>query len=736
MSAAPAPAKGLTFSNQTREHLEAGKAYFKILCQPNHHEDGIASVPDLPGALCYDTGKPGKTAAIMLGTHMNELAGFTSAAHFHARWQAGERPASGKVYVMVGGHVPTIANTFVRLLGTTPYSEDEFLTARTRIMSSGADQHPSYFNHNILPLAFRDHAEEMAAKDPLYARMKKITDILSTCDAGVVDIHTTSQPSRPTVSPLTQPGDNDNTTLAKLQPVIEGMGAQYITLLQEHNLINTPAGTPEYDNTNLPLRAFAKLPKGAVALVIETGQHLDKYSFTTAMAMQDAWLHNVIDMPAHAVGMESSIGSPHVLAGIQKLYHPNVLKSAAAAALPEAVRNDRYFLIHDMDMLKDGPIPGLQWSPAARVKIAEYKSEHRFGDRHSQRLGFDVPVAKGEVLAIGLNTGHAVTAPADGHVLLVNKNPDLSVEQESFGYIATDVAKGPKRRTPSLSFCTTCMGRLEHLKQTLPKNLHDNPEKDVQFVVVNYGGDPEMESWIKRSFPDEIHEGRLKYVSYPAAEYFHMAHAKNMAHRLADGRIVCNLDADQFTGPGFASYIVSEMRDEKDEHGKPVKSNIYCRHDPVQMVQEAPDKHSSLGKIAVKKADFDAIRGYDESISGWGDDDRQLIARLTVQRGLRAHAIPMEFAHPIQHSDEVRLENYSPAAQSASQKRLNRNKDGSQIGRLAGKAFRFAKDMAHAAVGGPVNEGGYGSGEVFVNFSQVPEPAPDTPVVNSKSRAI
>ena len=42
-----------------------------------------------------------------------------------------------------------------------------------------------------------------------------------------------------------------------------------------------------------------------------------------------------------------------------------------------------------------------------------------------------------------------------------------------------------------------------------------------------------------------------------------MAHAKNMAHRLGiieGADILCNLDADNFTGPGFASYIAEQMQ--------------------------------------------------------------------------------------------------------------------------------------------------------------------------------
>ena len=59
-----------------------------------------------------------------------------------------------------------------------------------------------------------------------------------------------------------------------------------------------------------------------------------------------------------------------------------------------------------------------------------------------------------------------------------------------------------------------------------------------------------------------------KLVVYrcPDAGRFKMAHAKNMAHRLGimeGADILVNLDADNFTGPDFASYVNDKFQEQE-----------------------------------------------------------------------------------------------------------------------------------------------------------------------------
>lgn len=167
----------------------------------------------------------------------------------------------------------------------------------------------------------------------------------------------------------------------------------------------------------------------------------------------------------------------------------------------------------------------------------------------------------------------------------------------------------PEAIKPKLSFVTTCKNRLYALKQTLPQNLQDNPEPWVEFVVLDYSSDDGVGEWLR-----EIQSGlqgqqsRLTYFRSAGQPYFHMAHSKNCAHRLASGDLQCNLDADNFTGQGFASYLVEQLATHRIVHGHLDGAN---------------------GRIAMRKEDFITLGGYDESLMGYGWDDNDLTARAS-----------------------------------------------------------------------------------------------------------
>jgi hypothetical protein len=127
------------------------------------------------------------------------------------------------------------------------------------------------------------------------------------------------------------------------------------------------------------------------------------------------------------------------------------------------------------------------------------------------------------------------------------------------------------------------MGRAHHLMKTLPQNLRDNPDGQdyqVEFIVLDYGDHEgqyqeirdtmpseierfdydDMHSWMMSNsqVEEEIKSGRLIYVKtedLKVAGKFHHSHAKNIAHRVATGDVVCNVDADNFTGQGFAQML-------------------------------------------------------------------------------------------------------------------------------------------------------------------------------------
>jgi glycosyltransferase involved in cell wall biosynthesis len=170
-------------------------------------------------------------------------------------------------------------------------------------------------------------------------------------------------------------------------------------------------------------------------------------------------------------------------------------------------------------------------------------------------------------------------------------------------------------RNFSISLCTTCMGRLNDLVQTLPKNIADNATyPNLQFVLLDYNSNDGMESWVKENMGTHIESGRLVYGRTKEPKWYHMAHSRNVAFKLATGEIVCNVDADNWTGPGFADAL-NRLANEQPEHAVFVKGWRLLR-----------------GRVGLYRKEWmELVGGYDESLTGYGHDDRDMVDRALLQ---------------------------------------------------------------------------------------------------------
>lgn len=200
-----------------------------------------------------------------------------------------------------------------------------------------------------------------------------------------------------------------------------------------------------------------------------------------------------------------------------------------------------------------------------------------------------------------------------------------------------------------ISFCITCMNRLSHLKKTLRRNIKYNLDyPNLEFVLLDYNSADDLQSWTFKKFKKELDQGLLKYYKTEKPKYFHMAKAKNIAHHLATGDIVCNLDADNLTGKDFAFFINSVMQDSLNVIGihKGGKVNEYFSH-------HIP---GCGGRIFLSKENFLKLGGYNECFIGWGHEDLEFKQRARLL-GLSFVAIPKSFLGVIRHSNHVRVKN-------------------------------------------------------------------------------
>ncbi len=192
-----------------------------------------------------------------------------------------------------------------------------------------------------------------------------------------------------------------------------------------------------------------------------------------------------------------------------------------------------------------------------------------------------------------------------------------------------------------ISFCITCMNRSHHLKETLKRNIEDNylPD-DVEFILLDYNSSDYLEEWAHKEMLDYINLGILVYYRTDTPIYYHRSHSRNMAFRLSEGDILCNLDADNFLGEGFALKMIYEFSQ---------NSNIFYTSDL--------SSNDIFGRVLMLSEDFYVVHGYNELLEGYGFEDVELYMRLS-NRGLKR----MIFTNPlyyncIKHSKLDRISN-------------------------------------------------------------------------------
>ena len=200
-----------------------------------------------------------------------------------------------------------------------------------------------------------------------------------------------------------------------------------------------------------------------------------------------------------------------------------------------------------------------------------------------------------------------------------------------------------KVKSKKISFCITCMNRLHHVQKTLPKNIEDNylPD-DVEFVLLDYNSKDGLEQWVQQNMQSYIDVGILNYYKTMDSEYYLRSHSRNMAFRLASGEILCNLDADNFLGEGFAVEMIKEFAQQ---------STIFYTSDFSSA--------DAFGRVCVLQKDFLAIHGYNEAFAGYGYEDNDLFARLKKHQLKHLQYYNKSFNNAIKHPKLERINNES-----------------------------------------------------------------------------
>ncbi|MBG9388945.1 glycosyltransferase family 2 protein [Caenimonas aquaedulcis] len=181
----------------------------------------------------------------------------------------------------------------------------------------------------------------------------------------------------------------------------------------------------------------------------------------------------------------------------------------------------------------------------------------------------------------------------------------------------------------AFTFITTCRGRLEHLRQTLPALV---AQPGTGCVVVDYGCPDGAGDWVQATYP------QVKVVRAGPVPRFELARARNLGAQAAGAGWLCFVDADGLLAPDFIARV------------RPVLADG-CFH------VAQPSTGTVSGMCIVGRREFDAVGGYDAVLQGWGMEDKDFYARLAIAR-VPHRAFPRELVTMIDHSNAMRVEHF------------------------------------------------------------------------------
>lgn len=184
-----------------------------------------------------------------------------------------------------------------------------------------------------------------------------------------------------------------------------------------------------------------------------------------------------------------------------------------------------------------------------------------------------------------------------------------------------------------ISFITTCKGRLEHLKQTLPLLLAANAD---EVIVVDVDCPDGTANWLRtNNFP-------VKIVELPMPG-FHIAKARNAGAAVAQFPVLCFIDADIKIDNEFIPWIKKH----------------WLRNTFAVRLQKSPyDGIHEQGTVVCRASDFKLVEGYDEMFRNYGGEDHDFNEKLR-RSGLRRQNFPANLIASIPHDDIVRTKYHS-----------------------------------------------------------------------------
>ena len=179
---------------------------------------------------------------------------------------------------------------------------------------------------------------------------------------------------------------------------------------------------------------------------------------------------------------------------------------------------------------------------------------------------------------------------------------------------------------PTFDIVITCMGRLEHLKQSLPLAV---AQEDAQVIVVDYSCPDDCGDWVEDNYPS------VKVVRVPGRQQYNRSESRNIGAAAGDSPWLLFMDADILPRHDFTAQLFELLEPDCSLHAN----------------TDAADDRT--GTYACQRSTFESLGGYDETMTDWGAEDVDMFRNLRRQ-GVRKAKYDRNLLVPIIHSDEMR----------------------------------------------------------------------------------
>lgn len=180
---------------------------------------------------------------------------------------------------------------------------------------------------------------------------------------------------------------------------------------------------------------------------------------------------------------------------------------------------------------------------------------------------------------------------------------------------------------PPICFITSCKGRLDDLRRSLPR-LAAQP--GCSCVVVDYSCPEGAGDWVEANYPS------VRVVRAPGRPEFDRSAARNLGAAAADAPWLGFVDADVLVAPDFAATLLPAL-----------EPGTFHRTDSFSEGLE--------GTFLCPRDAFERIGGFDEHFRGYGDEDCDILEALRFA-GLAGRSFPTSLLEHIPHDDSRRVQ--------------------------------------------------------------------------------